>query len=132
MHDSRGRVGEFGKVDRFLQKAEAAAFYFLSLLISFSSYSSISNSLHRIKSASSVTWVDMAPACDLAADQIFGPIVQCPDQFDFTLYFEQTIFDIGIAGLFLLFVPLRFYYLWGTTIKCSKSPIYAAKLVSIL
>jgi hypothetical protein len=112
-----------------LQKAEAAAFYFQSVLISSRSFSSILKSFDQIKSASVVTWVDMAPACDLAVDQTFGPAVQCPDQFDFTLFFEQAIFGIGFSGLFLLIVPFRVYHLWGATIKCSKSPIYAAKIV---
>ncbi|KAF2427512.1 ABC transporter [Tothia fuscella] len=74
----------------------------------------------------------MSPACELVRDQAFGPAVQCADQFDFTLYFEQAIMDVGFSGLFLLVVPFRIYYLWGSSIKCSTSPIYSIKIAASL
>lgn len=70
----------------------------------------------------------MASACTVAADQTFGPAVKC-GQFDFTLFFEQSIFGIGISSLFLLFVPFRIAQLYRAEIKTLWNSMFAVKIV---
>ncbi|KAF2671106.1 P-loop containing nucleoside triphosphate hydrolase protein [Microthyrium microscopicum] len=70
----------------------------------------------------------MAQPCNaLQADKAFGPGYSC-GQFDFTLAFEQSIFGIGISSFFLLLVPLRFWGLYGSTVKLSRNWIYFVKI----
>lgn len=69
------------------------------------------------------------PSCDISHDVMFEPGAKC-SQFDFTLMFEQSIFGIGISGLFLIIFLFQLVKLPGKTIKAYQSPFHWVKLVS--
>ena len=50
------------------------------------------------------------PKCDITAVDGFGPATDCPNTFDFTLLFEESILTVGPATAFTLvtiFIYLR-------------------------
>ncbi|PSN69168.1 P-loop containing nucleoside triphosphate hydrolase protein [Corynespora cassiicola Philippines] len=65
---------------------------------------------------------------NLSADNIFGPVVNnIHDDFDFTLFFEQTILSIGPSAALLLFLPVRIWWIWGEPKKADYNCLVAAK-----
>ncbi|KAH8805003.1 P-loop containing nucleoside triphosphate hydrolase protein [Xylogone sp. PMI_703] len=71
---------------------------------------------------------------DLCGDNRFGPQVadpSCRGGFDFTLFFEETIFTIGPSSLLLLSVPWRLAQLYRSRIKVSKSALHISKITAI-
>jgi ATP-binding cassette, subfamily C (CFTR/MRP), member 1 len=70
------------------------------------------------------------PSCLPTSDDVFGPVVQgCRSNFDFTLFFEQTILSIGPAALLLLFAPPRMIQLWRESKKTVSSRFLLYKTV---
>jgi hypothetical protein len=69
--------------------------------------------------------------CDAAFDRAFGPVVACR-AFDFTLAFEQSIFDIGVSSLFVILTFVCLFLKIPLPEKTTRSPIYFAKAVSVL
>jgi hypothetical protein len=67
--------------------------------------------------------------CTTAQDALFGPGVAC-SQFDFTLFFEQSVLGIGISSLFLILALLRVWQLRGKSVKANSSWVHALKIVS--
>jgi hypothetical protein len=67
--------------------------------------------------------------CSAAEDNTFSPVVQCKD-FDFTLYFEQAIFGIGISGVWVIIFLLRLLVVPTKKVVARKSPLHVAKIVS--
>jgi hypothetical protein len=67
--------------------------------------------------------------CSVIEDNTFSPVVQCKD-FDFTLYFEQAIFGIGVSGVWLIIFLLRLLVVPTKKIVARKSPLHVAKIVS--
>jgi len=57
--------------------------------------------------------------CSLVADDSFGP--QYCDDFDFTLVFEQSFFQIAPCALLLLALPIRASQLRRQETKCARS-----------
>lgn len=56
--------------------------------------------------------------CRAASDQQFGPRIDPACRpFDFTLFFEDTIFILLPSVLFLTLLPAKLYTLWRATIK---------------
>lgn len=65
-------------------------------------------------------------------DNTFGPDASyCRSNFDFTLYFEETILTIAPLGLLLLIAPFRIWYLLRKEKKVNDSPLVHLKLVSL-
>lgn len=65
-------------------------------------------------------------------DAAFGPVVQgCRDDFDFTLAFEQYIFTLVPAVVFLLAAPVRIASLRKTAARVEGQVLRVAKLVSL-
>ena len=56
--------------------------------------------------------------CSLVSDDSFGP--QYCDDFDFTLVFEQSLFQIAPCALLLLALPIRASQLRRQEAKCAK------------
>lgn len=70
--------------------------------------------------------------CQLGADNSFGPQVKgCRDNFDFTLLFEQSFFQIAPCALLLLSVPLRASYLRKQNVKTLRTIVAPAKQLAI-
>ncbi|KAK6428202.1 hypothetical protein LTR95_015657, partial [Oleoguttula sp. CCFEE 5521] len=70
--------------------------------------------------------------CYSGADDLFGPQVQgCRSDFDFTLLFEQSIFQIAPCALLLVSVPARAAYLRRQNVKTLKTSMATAKLAAI-
>ena len=64
-------------------------------------------------------------------DAALGPVVQgCRDDFDFTLAFEQYIFTLVPAVVFLLVAPLRIASLRKTAARVEGQFLRVSKLVS--
>lgn len=57
--------------------------------------------------------------CSLVSDDSFGP--QYCDDFDFTLVFEQSLFQIAPCALLLLVLPIRASQLRRQETKCARS-----------
>ena len=71
-------------------------------------------------------------ACLPAADDLFGPAVHgCRHAFDFTLLFEQSIFQIGPSALLLLCLPLRASQLRKQSAKTTRTSIRVVKQTAI-
>ncbi|KAF7853431.1 hypothetical protein EAF04_010722 [Stromatinia cepivora] len=68
----------------------------------------------------------------LEADQHLGPFVpsSCRNDFDFTLYFEQTFFSIVPAVLFMILGAGRLARLSRASVATIPSPIHTIKLTS--
>lgn len=77
--------------------------------------------------------MDVAAACPVGADNIFGPRVEesCRS-FDFTLLLEDGIFIALPACLFLLLIPARLYVLFGSPKKLTSLKLASFKLVSLI
>lgn len=73
-------------------------------------------------------------ACPLDADNTFGPAVGegCRDDFDFTLLFEQSFFQIAPCALLLLLVPIRASQLRKQNVKVLRNGIKIAKQLAIV
>jgi ATP-binding cassette subfamily C (CFTR/MRP) protein 1 len=67
--------------------------------------------------------------CNAALDNSFGP--QYCDQFDFTLLFEQTIFQILPCTLLVIIVPLRALQLRRQKVKTSTNLVKAVKIIAV-
>lgn len=69
--------------------------------------------------------------CTPQADQAFGPGVSeaCRGGLDFTLLFEQALFTLVPATIFLFAFPFRLVYLAKSEVRARASPIRTAKLV---
>ena len=69
--------------------------------------------------------------CTNEADLKFGPGVgeDCRGGLDFTLLFEQALFTLIPAAIFLLVFPFRLFHLAKTEVRARASPIRTAKLV---
>ncbi|RYP53067.1 hypothetical protein DL768_001844 [Monosporascus sp. mg162] len=66
-------------------------------------------------------------------DWAFGPAVlsaECRGGFDFTVVFEESIFTICPAAIFLLLAPFRVFQLQYVPIRVKKSSVYGVKLVT--
>lgn len=68
--------------------------------------------------------------CFLEADDTFGP--QYCNHFDFTLLFEQSIFQIAPCALFLFLFPVRIFQLQRQNAKTVRTGIQTAKQAAIL
>ncbi|KAK0104754.1 hypothetical protein ONS95_005024 [Cadophora gregata] len=60
----------------------------------------------------------------------FGPTV--PNEFDFTILFENTILSILPSSLLLIVLPFRIFALYGKSRKVSKSFLYENKLLFLM
>ncbi|KAG4443574.1 hypothetical protein IFR05_000951 [Cadophora sp. M221] len=60
----------------------------------------------------------------------FGPTV--PNEFDFTILFENTILSILPSALLLIVIPFRIFTLYGKPRKVSKSFLYENKLLFLV
>lgn len=69
--------------------------------------------------------------CPRASDRCFGPRVNplCRS-FDFTLLFEDTLFTIVPASLFIAAAAVRLSVLARTSVKVTSSSLAVSKLVS--
>lgn len=75
----------------------------------------------------------MATVCPPSSDDVFGPAVNgCRGNFDFTLFFEQTVLSIGPSALLLLFAPPRIVRLLRASVKTLSNPIRATKALTAL
>jgi ATP-binding cassette subfamily C (CFTR/MRP) protein 1 len=63
--------------------------------------------------------------CSSLSDDAFGP--QYCDNFDFTLVFEQSFFQIAPCALLLLALPFRASQLRRQEVKCARSWTYLCK-----
>lgn len=63
--------------------------------------------------------------CSSVSDRAFGP--QYCDNFDFTLVFEQSFFQIAPCALLLLVLPFRASQLRRQEVKCAKSWTHICK-----
>ena len=71
-------------------------------------------------------------ACQLSADDAFGPAVHgCRGNFDFTLLFEQSFFQIAPCALLLLLVPLRASQLHRQNVKTLRTGMQGTKQSAI-
>jgi hypothetical protein len=68
--------------------------------------------------------------CSPVLDRNFGPVVGCKD-FDFTLAFEHSIFDIGVSSLFLILLPFCLWLRLRTPQKAFGRPLYPARVVGL-
>jgi len=66
----------------------------------------------------------------VCSDHTFGPFVDC--RFDFTLFFEQSVFSSLPSLVLIIFAPWVIASLRLDTKKTVPHPIYAAKLVRLL
>jgi hypothetical protein len=66
--------------------------------------------------------------CNSTLDREFGPVVACHD-FDFTLSFEQSVFEIGVSSLFLVLLPFCLWVRLRTPRKWIKAPFFSVKVV---
>lgn len=73
-------------------------------------------------------------ACPLDADDVFGPAVGrgCRDDFDFTLLFEQSFFQIAPCALLLLLVPIRATQLRKQNVKVLRNGMQIVKQLAIV
>ena len=70
--------------------------------------------------------------CPSDADNAFGPAVHgCRSNFDFTLLFEQSFFQIAPCALLLLLVPLRASQLRRQNVKTLRTGMQTVKLTAI-
>ena len=70
--------------------------------------------------------------CVLSADDALGPAVRgCRDNFDFTLLFEQSFFQIAPCALLLLAVPLRASQLRRQNVKTLPTGVQTVKQTAI-
>lgn len=69
--------------------------------------------------------------CLAGADNKFGPAVKCSNQFDFTLLFEQSFFQIAPSAVLLLILPLRTSQLLRQHVKTKRTGIHAVKQTAI-
>ncbi|OQO09094.1 hypothetical protein B0A48_05985 [Cryoendolithus antarcticus] len=70
--------------------------------------------------------------CYTKDDDLFGPQVQgCRSGFDFTLLFEQSVFQIAPCALLLVSIPVRAAYLRRQNVKTLKTSMATAKLAAI-
>ena len=71
-------------------------------------------------------------ACLPGADDLFGPAIRgCRHVFDFTLFFEQSIFQIAPSALLLLCLPLRASQLRKQNAKTTRTKERAVKQTAI-
>ncbi|KAJ5542894.1 hypothetical protein N7535_005316 [Penicillium sp. DV-2018c] len=71
--------------------------------------------------------------CLAAADAAFGPRVSVTCRaFDFTVYFEDSLFACTPAALFLLCCPVSLWLLWKEPHHIKRSHLLGWKLVSLL
>ena len=71
--------------------------------------------------------------CKLSADDAFGPAVHgCRSNFDFTLLFEQSFFQIAPSALLLLLLPLRATQLYRQGVKTLYSGAQWLKQIAII
>ena len=68
--------------------------------------------------------------CSPVLDRDFGPVVACQD-FDFTLAFELSIFDIGVSSLFIILLPFCLWLRLRTPRQTFGRPLYPARVVGI-
>ena len=67
-------------------------------------------------------------ACPPSADNAFGPaVLGCRGNFDFSLLFEQSFFQIAPCALLLLFVPLRTSQLHRQNVKTLHTGLQSVK-----
>jgi ATP-binding cassette, subfamily C (CFTR/MRP), member 1 len=66
--------------------------------------------------------------CISALDRDFGPVVSCRD-FDFTLSFEQSIFEIGVSSLFLVVLPFCLWIRLQIPRELISTPFFSVKVV---
>lgn len=73
----------------------------------------------------------LSTAAFASCDDAFGPFTfGCRgDRFDFTLFFEQTIFTIPPSALFILGAFAGLYHLWGRKPTVNVTTSYYVKLV---
>lgn len=73
-------------------------------------------------------------ACPLDADNTFGPAVGggCRDDFDFTLLFEQSFFQIAPCALLLLLLPIRATQLKNQNVKVLRNGMQIIKQLAIM
>jgi ATP-binding cassette subfamily C (CFTR/MRP) protein 1 len=70
--------------------------------------------------------------CLLRADDAFGPQVNgCRDNFDFTLLFEQSFFQIAPCALLLITIPARATYLRKQNVKTLRTRAASVKQAAI-
>lgn len=62
-----------------------------------------------------------------AGDDDFGP--KLPGYFDFTLVFEQSLFSLLPASVFILAAPYRIFQLWKRQTCVGSRKLLIAKLV---
>lgn len=72
--------------------------------------------------------------CPLEADNTFGPAVGggCRNDFDFTLLFEQSFFQLAPCALLLLLVPIRASQLRKQGVKVLRNGLQSVKQLAIL
>lgn len=71
--------------------------------------------------------------CRLSADDVFGPAVQgCRNNFDFTLLFEQSLFQIAPCALLLLSLPVRASQLRQQKVKTLRTGSRKVKQAAIV
>jgi hypothetical protein len=68
--------------------------------------------------------------CSPALDVDFGPAVACRD-FDFTLAFEQSIFDIGVSSLFTVLLPFCLWLRLKNPRKKNGRPFFVVRAVGV-
>jgi len=68
--------------------------------------------------------------CSADADNTFGP--QHCNQFDFTLLFEQTVFQIAPCAILILMLPPRAFQLRRRKVKTLKDGAMAAKAIALV
>lgn len=67
-------------------------------------------------------------SCSIALDGVFGPGVRC-NQFDFTLFFEQSVFGIGVTALSILFFATKLSLVYKKPVQTVKHWIHPTKIV---
>lgn len=76
--------------------------------------------------------IDAMIDCLLSADDAFGPAIRgCRNNFDFTLLFEQSFFQIAPCALLLLLLPLQASRLRQQNVKTSRSGFRTVKQAAI-
>lgn len=79
--------------------------------------------------AHSVPHISGTMQCSADADNTFGP--QYCNEFDFTLLFEQTVFQIAPCALLMLTLPLRAFQLRRRKVKTSRDGAWAVKGIAL-
>lgn len=70
--------------------------------------------------------------CSIVADRAFGPsVAQCRRTFDFTFFFEETIFSLTPSVIFILLATFRLYVLLKRPSRVQRGYLYKLKLVSL-